>query len=168
MTLPAEWIAVAALLLLLGLLLVLAGRLLRRRFGLGPGRTIALDNVTLISRRLRLAGRVDRLIRTRGAIVPEEWKSARMLRAWHRAQMGVYFLLIEDQLKVRPAYGIIVCGDGARHRVENSEALRAWVLQLAEQIRAARAQVRQPIPVNPRPGQCQPCGMRAHCSQVRL
>jgi hypothetical protein len=33
--------------------------------------------------------------------------------------MGVYFLLIEDQLKVRPSYGFIVLGDGTRHRIEN-------------------------------------------------
>jgi hypothetical protein len=44
--------AVAAVLaLVLGLLLVLGGRGMRRRRGLGVGRTVALDNVTLTSRR---------------------------------------------------------------------------------------------------------------------
>ena len=76
------------------------------------GRTVALDNVTLDSRRYGLTGRVDRLIRTGGTMIPEEWKSARVLRPWHRAQMGVYFLLIEDQLNVRPPHGFIVTGDG--------------------------------------------------------
>jgi hypothetical protein len=37
--------------------------------------------------------------------------------------------------------GVIVCGDGTRHRVENTDELRAWVLDLAGQIRAARAAV---------------------------
>ena len=94
------------------------------------------------------------------SIIVEEWKSARTLRPWHRAQMGVYFLLVEEELRIRPSHGFIVCGDGTRHRIENTEELRAWVLDLAGQIRAARAAVTKPIPVNPKPGQCRPCGMR--------
>jgi hypothetical protein len=86
MTLPAEWVA-AALALGLGLLLVLAGRGLRRRRGLGEGRTVALDDITLSSCRLGLTGRVDRLIREGGTLIPEEWKSARILRPHHRAQL---------------------------------------------------------------------------------
>ena len=82
--------------------------------------------------------------------------------------MGCYFLLIEEELRIRPSHGFIVCGDGTRHRIENTDELRAWVLDLAGQIRAARAAVDQPIPVNPMPGQCRPCGMRGHCGQARL
>ena len=68
------------------------------------------------------------------------------LRPWHRAQMGVYFLLVEEELRIRPSHGFIVCGDGTRHRVENTEELRAWVLELAGQIRAARAAVQRADP----------------------
>jgi CRISPR/Cas system-associated exonuclease Cas4 (RecB family) len=161
------WLA-AALLLLLGLLLILAGRGMRQRRGLGGGRTVSLDRVTLTSFRLGLTGRPDRLIKTGGTIIIEEWKSARVLRPHHRAQMGVYFLLVEEELRVRPPHGFVVTGNGTRHRVENTEELRAWVLELAGRIRAARANVRQPIPVSPWPGQCRPCGMRGHCSQVRF
>ena len=161
------WLA-AALLLLLGLLLILAGRGMRQRRGLGGGRTVSLDRVTLTSFRLGLTGRPDRLIKTGGTIIPEEWKSARGLRPWHRAQMGVYFLLVEEELRVRPPHGFVVTGDGTRHRVENTEELRAWVLELAGRIRAARADLGRPIKVDPKPGQCRPCGMRGHCSQVRF
>jgi CRISPR/Cas system-associated exonuclease Cas4 (RecB family) len=158
----------AAVLLLLGLLLVLAGRGLRRRRGLVGGRTVSLDRVTLTSYRLGLTGRPDRLIKANGTIIVEEWKSARVLQPSHRAQMGVYFLLVEEELRVRPSHGFVVCGDGTRHRVENTEELRAWVLELAGRIRAVRADVTRPIPVSPRPGQCRPCGMRGHCSQAQL
>jgi CRISPR-associated exonuclease Cas4 len=169
MSLPAGWIAVAAFLaLLLGLWLMLAGRGMRRRRGLGGGKTVSLDKVTLTSHRLGLTGRPDRLIKADGSIIVEEWKSARKLRPWHRAQMGCYFLLVEEELRIRPSHGFIVCGDGTRHRIDNTDALRAWVLDLAGQIRAARAVVNQPIPVNPVPGQCRPCGMRGHCGQARL
>jgi len=50
--------------------------------------------VTLTSFRLGLTGRPDRLIKADGTIIPEEWKSARVLRPWHRAQMGVYFVSV--------------------------------------------------------------------------
>jgi len=159
------WLAAA---LLLGLLLILLGQALRWSRGLGGGRTVSLDRVTLTSFRLGLTGRPDRLIKTGGTIRVEEWKSARVLRPHHRAQMGVYFLLAEEQFRRRPAYGVIVLGDGTRQRIDNTEELRGWVLELAGRIRAARAEVERPIPVNPWPGQCRACGMRGHCTQTRL
>jgi CRISPR-associated exonuclease Cas4 len=169
MSLLATWVAVGAFLgLLLGLWLVLAGRGIRQRRGLGGGKTVSLDRVTLTSRRLGLTGRPDRLIKTDGSIIVEEWKSSRQLRPWHRVQLGTYFLLIEEQLRIRPPHGFIVCGDGTRHRIENTAELRALVLDLAGQIRAAKAAVTQPIPVRPAHGQCRPCGMRGHCGQARL
>jgi CRISPR-associated exonuclease Cas4 len=163
------WVAAAAVLaLVMGLMLILGGRGMRQRRGLGGGRTVALDNVTLTSWRYRLTGRPDRLFHEGGMVIPEEWKSS--LRVWpnHRAQMGVYFLLIEERFKVRPTHGYIVCGDGTRQRIENDEVLRDWVLELAGQIRAARQLVEVPINVNPKPGQCRPYGMRRRCDQVRL
>jgi CRISPR-associated exonuclease Cas4 len=169
MSVPAAWIALAAVLcLLLGLWLMRARRGMRQRRGLGGGKTVSLDRVTLTSHRLGLSGRPDRLIKADGTITVEEWKSARTLRPWHRAQMGCYFLLIEEELRIRPSHGFVVCGDGTRHRIENDAELRAWVLELAGQIRAAREAVGVPIPVQPVPGQCRPCGVRGHCGQARL
>jgi CRISPR-associated exonuclease Cas4 len=162
------WLAAIAVLgLLLGLGLMLLGRGVRRRRGLGGGETVSLDRVTLTSRRLGLTGRPDRLIKGGGTVIVEEWKSSRFLRPGHQAQMGVYFLLIEDQLGVRPPHGFVVCGDGTRHRIENTGELRAWVLDMAGQIRAARAAVAVPIPVDPPPGQCRACGQRGNCGQAR-
>jgi CRISPR-associated exonuclease Cas4 len=168
MRLPAGWVAMAAVLaLLLGLWLMWAGRAMRRQRGLGGGKTVSLDRVTLTSRRLGLTGRPDRLIKTEGTVIIEEWKSSGQCRPWHRAQMGVYFALVEDQLGIRPPHGFVVCGDGTRHRVENSEELRAWVLDMAGEIRKLRATPEQPIEVRPEPGQCRPCGMREHCAQAK-
>jgi hypothetical protein len=52
--------------------------------------------------------------------------------------------------------------------IDNTPQLREWVLEVAEQIRAARQAVSAPIRVEPRPGQCRPCGMREHCGQARV
>jgi CRISPR-associated exonuclease Cas4 len=167
MSVSPLWGALAAVLaLVVGLWLLRAGRGVRNRRGLGGGKTVALDNVTLTSRRLGLTGRPDRLVKGGGTIIPEEWKSSHAFRPWHRAQLGVYFLLIEEQFRIRPPHGFIVCGDGSRHRVENTAELRSWVLDLAAQIRAARGQTDRPIRVNPEPWQCRPCGQRRHCEQA--
>jgi len=71
------WVAVGAVLaLVVGLLLVVVGQWMRRGRGLGEGRTVALDNALLTSRRYGLTGRPDRLIREGGMVIPEEWKSS--------------------------------------------------------------------------------------------
>ena len=121
MSLPAGWIAVAAVLaLLLGLVADACRSGHAAATGFGRGKTVSLDRMTLTSVRLGLTGRPDRLIKADGTIIVEEWKSARMLRPWHRAQMGVYFVLVEEELRIRPSHGFIVLGDGTRHRIENS------------------------------------------------
>lgn len=166
--LPLQLLAGAAAALLLGLLLLLVGRGMRLRRGLGGGKTVSLDNLTLTSRKLGLTGRPDRMVETGGTVIPEEWKSARHPGWWHVIQLGVYFLLIEDQKKVRPPYGFLVLGDGTRHRVDNTPELRAKVLEAAAQLRAARANPLTPISVQPKPWQCNRCGQRGNCSQARL
>ncbi len=79
----------------------------------------------------------------------------------------MYFLLIEAEMRALPSHGFIVLGDGIRHRVDNTDELRAWVLNMAAQIRTARRAVTVPIPVNPKPGHCRPCGMRGNWGQAR-
>jgi len=124
--------------------------------------------LTLASHRLGLTGRPDRIIKTDGTVVVEEWKSSRRVWPSHRAQMAVYFLLIEEELRIRPTHGFIVLGDGSRHKIDNTEQLRSWVLDIANQIRAARKAVTVPISVNPSVGQCRACGQRGNCGQARL
>jgi CRISPR-associated exonuclease Cas4 len=62
--------AAAALALVLGLLMAIIGRGMRRRRGLGSGQTVSLDGVTLTSGRYGLTGRPDRLIRNGARGVP--------------------------------------------------------------------------------------------------
>jgi CRISPR/Cas system-associated exonuclease Cas4 (RecB family) len=156
-----------AAVLVLGLVLVGVGQAMRRRRGLGEGRTVALDNATFTSIRHGLTGRPDRLVRERGTVIPEEWKSGRRVTDAHRVQMGVYFVVIEEELGVRPPYGVIVLGDGTRHRITNTGGLRSRVIALAAEIRKRRAAVMVPIPVEPTAGQCRACGMRGSCWQAR-
>ncbi len=70
------WLTLAALLgLLLGLWLMAIGRVIRRRRGLGAGRTVSLDKIVLRSPRLGLTSRPYRLIKADGSIIIEKWNS---------------------------------------------------------------------------------------------
>ena len=119
--------------LILALVVVLVGALLvwwavrsRETRGLGPGKTVALDNVTLFSERLRLVGRPDRIERRGDDWIPEEWKpTAKRVNPGHRLQLGAYFLLVEEEFGVRPPFGVVVIRDGVRVEVPNTEGLRS-------------------------------------------
>jgi CRISPR/Cas system-associated exonuclease Cas4 (RecB family) len=110
----------------------------------------------------RLAGRPGRII---AGGIPEEWKSARRVYDSHRAQMGTDFILLEEENGVRPPHGFIVTGDGTRHRIENTDELRAWGLGVSDQIRAARTVLERGIPVRQPPAKCRTCGTWEHCGQ---
>ena len=148
-------LAIAAL--VIGILLLGGGRAVRRKRGLAEGRTTALDNRALRSVRYGLVGRPDRII---DGVIPEEWKSSKRVYDSHRAQLGVYFILIEEETGVRPTHGFISLKSGERVRVENKAELRDWVLGVAEQIRAARRKMGHEITVRQPPGKCRRCGMR--------
>lgn len=158
---------IAVAVLIGGLALVLGGRRIRRGEGLGEGRTLDLDCRTLYSGRYGLSGRPDRLIREGKFVVPEEWKSSKRVHDSHRAQIGVYFMLIEEAAGLRPPHGYVVTGDGARIRVENANDLRAMVLRVADGIRAARRLLDEPIRVDRSPNHCRTCGQRENCAQRR-
>ncbi len=129
--------------------------------------TLALDDRTLRSEQYGLVGRPDRIVRVGGVPIPEDWKTARTLQPWHRAQIGLYLLLVEEEYGVRPPYGVIETGDGQRHRIANTLELRQWVLDIADQIRRARGRIDEEIRVRPKEWLCRVCGQRSRCGQSR-
>ncbi len=106
-----------------------------------PGETIALDNVTLYLRAAQTGWPTGPDREAAGnTYVPEEWKSSkRVSRTGTVYQLGTYFILIEEEYGVRPAFGVVVLGDGSRVEVPNTDALRREVLSITEQIRDCRA-----------------------------
>ncbi len=74
--------------------------------------------------------------------IPVEQKSARKVYPNHLAQLGVQLILIEEVHGKRPTHGYLVTGDGERHRIENTDELREWVLNEAEELRAAKRELR--------------------------
>jgi CRISPR-associated exonuclease Cas4 len=160
-------VGVSVVLGLLGLVLVVLSKRGRAVRGLGFGETVALDDVTLYSARLKLIGCPDRIIRQGGSLIPEEWKSAKRMSHGHRIQLGAYFLLIEEEYGERPPFGVVVLGDGSRHQVENTEELRSEVLEIADAIRGRRRVMEAEIEVRQPAWKCRSCGQRANCGQAR-
>ncbi|MHB1785276.1 MAG: CRISPR-associated protein Cas4 [Acidimicrobiales bacterium] len=157
--------ATALILGLFGVLLVVLSKRGRAGRGLGAGETVTLDDVTLFSRRLKLVGRPDRIVRRGKHLIPEEWKSAKHVSHGHRLQLGTYFVLIEEEYGKRPPFGVVVLGDGTRVEVENTDALRSEVLAIADKIREHRARLAQEIPVRQPALKCRMCGQRRNCGR---
>ena len=161
--------------LIFGLVLLIFGGLVmawadwaRKSRGLGPGKTLALDDLVLYSERLKIVGRPDRIVKQAGNFIPEEWKpSAKRVYHSHKLQSTVYCLLIEEKFGVRPPYGVVVITGGKRIEVPNSDELRAEVLAVAEKIREHRRNIQKEIPVRPAAAQCRACGQRGNCGQAR-
>jgi CRISPR-associated exonuclease Cas4 len=155
------------LLALFGLAFVIHA--IRTRWGRGfiSGKTVTLDNVTLFSKEHQLVGRPDRIVKQGTNLIPEEWKSSKKVEPWHIAQLGTYFILIEEHYGVRPPFGVIVTGDGRRKRIENTEELRGRVLDVAQQVRESQRRVNLEIAALPQRWQCRVCGQRSRCRQAR-
>jgi CRISPR-associated exonuclease Cas4 len=151
----------------LGLALLIHAMRSRWARGFISGKTVTLDNVTIFSKEHLLVGRPDRIVRRGEDLIPEEWKSSKKVEPWHVAQLGTYFILIEEHYGVRPPFGVIVTGDGRRKRIENTEEIRGRVLDVARQVREARRQVELEIAASPERWQCRVCGQRSRCRQAR-
>ena len=151
----------------LGLSLLVLSLCARSARGLGFGETAALDDVTLFSKRYRLTGRPDRIVKHGKFFIPEEWKSSKKVEPWHLVQLGVYFILIEDHYGVRPPHGFIVLQGGRRERVKNTQELRERVLAVAAEIRERRGRLEEEIQVSPARWQCRVCGQRNLCQVKR-
>ncbi len=140
----------AILLLALGLALLGAGRRRRVTTGLPAGEVVYDDTglgeavrEPLVSRRYGLVGRPDYLVRVkqggREVTIPVEVKSRRKpaqpLES-HVLQLGAYCILVEEQSKAAPPYGLIRYADGT-FRIPYTGELRRAVLDTAEAIRRA-------------------------------
>lgn len=78
---------------------------------------------------------------------------------WVRIRVGVYILLIEDRLGVKPPHGFLALDDGTRLRIEKHVWAAVDVLKLAWRMRALKARLVKTIAVQPMNVQYPPCSM---------
>ena len=82
----------------------------------------------------------------------------------HRIQNLAYCALVEDQMRVRVPYGLVIYAGQQVRRVEYTEASRRWLAEVIQEVRGART-----LPAVMRnhriSGRCSGCGLRPHCDQ---
>jgi CRISPR-associated exonuclease Cas4 len=165
--------AIALLLLFLALMLfVLAGRL-RTNSQLPEGEVVYSDtgawkrnDQVLYSKKYRLSGKPDYLIRHKNSLVPVELKSGRAPakpHAGHVLQLAAYCLLAEEALGKPVREGIIQYGD-TQHVVAYDAELQDKLLATLQSMRAdltAGDDSRN----HQEPRRCRSCGVREACDQ---
>lgn len=165
--------------LLLGLWLLRLGRGRRAAGGLPTGRVVYSDSrawqaVTqpLVSRQYGLIGKPDYLVEVaRGqAPVPVEVKTGRRPTQpypGHILQLAAYCLLVEEQWHAAPTHGLIHYGEDATFRIDYTPALRAELLALLDEMRAAWTADDVPRS-HAEPARCRRCGVAHACSDHLL
>jgi CRISPR-associated exonuclease Cas4 len=170
----ASWLILAAVVCGgLGLWLLYRARAVRQGTGLPVGRVAYVDTGawdrcerTLFSRRYRLTGRPDYLVRSRKGLIPVEVKSggtpARPYEA-HLLQLAAYCLLVEEQEGQAPPYGILKYPERA-FEIDYTDALRDELLDTLDAIRTDQ-RARQVGRSHEEPGRCRGCGYSDRCDQ---
>ena len=122
----------------------------------------------LISKRYRLSGRPDYLVRVKNGVAPVELKSSRSPSSGrpydgHLFQMAAYCLLVEDVCRLPVPYGLVRYEDRSI-RVDYTPSLRARLLALLDEMRTAKRDEEYHIDHN-QPKKCQSCGFRSVCGE---
>jgi CRISPR-associated exonuclease Cas4 len=167
----------AATLLVLALLLFLLAARSREKTGIPAGELFYQDltgqpffGEALRSDRLGISGKPDCLIRTADGTVPVELKNSSKPPARgevypnHMIQALAYCALVEDQMKERVPYALIVYAGQKVRRVEFTDSRRQWLLATIEEVERARMQKVAHRNHNHR-GRCTGCGVRSQCDQ---
>ena len=125
----------------------------------------------LISKRYRLSGKPDYLVRVKDGVAPVELKSSQSPPSGrpydgHLFQLAAYCLLVEDVCRVSVPYGLVQY-EGRTIRVEFTASLRARLIALLGEIRSARRDGERHISHN-QPSKCRSCGFRSVCGESLL
>jgi len=164
---------IAIFLFIMGLLLLIQGTRQQRGTGLPGGQVIYSDTSKwaptekiLYDPRVGLSGKPDYLVRQAGMTIPVEVKSSNIAQApydSHIFQLAAYCRLVENEYKMRPAYGIIHYPNRT-FRIEYSVDLENDMLDILFEMRSRtnRNQIQRSHNSVPR---CTKCGYQSNCDQ---
>jgi CRISPR-associated exonuclease Cas4 len=167
----------AATLVALAILLFLLAARSRKKTGIPAGEVFYQDlpgqpffGEPLRSNALGISGKPDCLVRTTDGTVPVELKNSSKppargeVYANHMIQALAYCALVEDQMKVRVPYALVIYAGQQVRRVAFTDERRRWLLQTVHEVEVARTRLTANRNHDHR-GRCLGCGVRAHCDQ---
>ncbi|MEE4194865.1 MAG: CRISPR-associated protein Cas4 [Anaerolineae bacterium] len=161
-------------LFLIALFLLRGGRNTQQRQGLPPGRVVYDDSSRkggeaskpLYSARLGLSGKPDYIVQQHGVPIPVEVKSRRAPRTpydSHLYQLAAYCMLVEEQLGIRPPYGLIRYSDRT-FQIDFTAALEEELLAVLGEMRKEKVSIAPPRSHDD-PARCAGCGFREVCEE---
>lgn len=164
----------AFLLLLAGILLWLLSRKTRAQTGVPAGHVVYSDagawqrnEKPLFSNRCGIVGKPDYLVKDGNAIIPVELKSGAAPsrpRKGHILQLAAYCVLVEENFKSRPAYGIIKYADN-EFEIDFTPELEDELLDALEDMRESCDDPDGAPRSHTDPRRCAHCGVRDACDQ---
>jgi len=170
----------AATLVVLALVLFVLAARSRRKTGIPAGEVFYQDlpgqpffGKPLRSDALGVSGKPDCLVRAAVGTVPVELKNSSRpparggVYANHMIQALAYCALVEDQMKVRVPYALVIYAGQQVRKVEFTEERHQWLLQTIREVEHARAR----MTANRNHyhcGRCSGCGVRSQCDQALL
>jgi CRISPR-associated exonuclease Cas4 len=170
----------AATLVVLAFILFLLAARSRKMTGIPAGEVFYQDlpgqpffGKPLRSSALGISGKPDCLVRTAYGTIPVELKNASKppargeVYANHMIQALAYCALVEDQMKVRVPYALVIYAGQQVRKVEFTDERRQWLLQTIHQVEVARARLTANRNHEHR-GRCVGCGVRSYCDQALL
>lgn len=168
----------AATLVVFAIVLFLLAARSRKKTGIPAGEVFYQDlpgqpffGKPLCSDALGISGKPDCLVRTADGTVPVELKNSSRppapggVYANHMIQALAYCALVEDRMKVRVPYALVIYAGQQVRKVEFTQARRQWLLQTVDEVQAARARLSANRNHDHR-GRCRGCGVRPQCDQA--
>ena len=114
-------------------------------------------------RRVGLSGRPDALIKDDGAVIPVSIKPmSKKVRDRHVIELIAHLRLVEEDEGVRPPYGILLMGKGARKvKIRNTEEKQRWLESLIDEMNS----IIGGVPAVPAPAlyKCKHCDVNRIC-----
>jgi CRISPR-associated exonuclease Cas4 len=170
----------ATTLVVLAIFLFLQAARSRKKTGIPAGEVFYQDlpgqpffGEPMRSNALGISGKPDCLVRTADGTVPVELKISSKpparggVYANHMIQALAYCALVEDQIKVRVPYALVIYAGQQVGKVEFTDERRRWLLETIHEVELARARLTAARNHEHR-GRCVGCGVRSSCNQALL
>lgn len=124
-----------------------------------------ISEMPLISEKLGLKGRADRVVISEDTIIPFELKTRETEKIWpsDEIQLTAYAMLLEEKYQKSIPIGILEAGN-IKHEIIITPALKQQVRDLVEEIRLITKKPNLKFPSNF--SKCQSCSLEKECDEL--
>ncbi len=118
----------------------------------------------LFSEKLKLRSKPDAIIKEKNMLIPVDYHPfAKKVKDRHVAQILIHLYLIEENMNIKPEYGVIILGKEKREvKLKNTEEKQKWLQSLIAEMRS----IQTGVPAVPLPAfyKCKSCDVQSICN----